>query len=129
MDPNEAAIELVVARIDEDQLTELADGGDENVEEPLRGAKRRRERMERLLADSAPDDITGDPLPYAWDYLQRRISFLENEVRLLKEQQEETEARTPERRDANQRLQEARRILKHTRKLAQDPMFDRVRDA
>jgi hypothetical protein len=127
MEPNDAAVELVVAQIDEAQLTELADGGDDTAAEPLEGARRRRERMERLLADLAGQGE--DPIPYAWDYLRRRIRFLDNEIAAIKEQQEGTEPRTPERREVNQRLQEVRRILKHTKKIAQDPLFDQVRDA
>jgi len=128
MEAGEIAVELIVARIDEAQLAELEEGGDESVREPLEGARSRREQMTARLAEASADEGV-DPLPYAWDYLQRRTQFLEDEVRALRQQHEATEARTAERREANTRLQEARRILKHTKKLAEDPMFDQVRDA
>lgn len=128
MEPGEIAIEWVVAQIDEAQLEELVEAGDETAREPLEKATRRKERMAQKLAEATAGEAI-DPLPYAWDYLRRRKAFLDAEVAALKEQQDETEQRTPERRDATERLKEARRILKHTKKLMQDPMFDQVRDA
>ena len=128
MDVGEMAAELIVAQIDEAQLTELVETGDEAPGDSLGGARGRRERVESLLTE-ATSQGGEDPLPYAWDYLQRKIGFLEREVDALQEQREATTDRTFERREANKQLAEAKRILKHTKRVAQLPLFDQVRNA